>query len=68
MLTMPGEPETAFVLRGEFLLPWRPEGYGDARERPRGILADVLTPRSILAVLAHGYRPQWHPSAQAPGV
>ncbi len=67
MLTMPGEPETAFVLRGEFLLPWRPEGYGDARERPRGILVDVLTPPSILAILAHGYRPHWHPSAQAPG-
>ena len=26
-------------------------------------MADVLTPPSILAVLAAGYRPQWHPSA-----
>jgi hypothetical protein len=24
---------------------------------------DVLTPRSIVAVLARGYAPLWHPSA-----
>ena len=67
MLTMPGEPPSVFALRGEHLLPWAPDGYGNARPRPHGILVDVLTPPSILAVLAQGYRPQWHPSAEAPG-
>lgn len=65
MLTLPGEPNSVFAVRGGCLLPWRPDGYGDVRERPRGILVEVLTPPSILAVLAQGYRPHWHPSAQA---
>ncbi len=63
MLALPGEPNSVFALHGESLRRWRPEGYGDPRPRPRGILVDVLTPPSILAALAQGYRPQWHPSA-----
>jgi hypothetical protein len=27
-------------------------------------MADVLTPPGILAALAAGYRPRWHPSAE----
>jgi hypothetical protein len=65
MLALPGDPEAVFALRGESLLRWTPDGYGDARARPRGILVEVLTPPSILAVLTHGYRPRWHPSAAA---
>jgi hypothetical protein len=65
MLTLAGEPESAFALRGEWLLHWGPDRYGDPRPRPRGVLVDVLTPPGILAVLTQGYRPQWHPSAQA---
>src|SRR6266700_4181104 len=65
MLALPGEPNSVFALHGESLRRWRPEGYGDPRPRPRGILVDVLTPPSILAALAQGYRPQWHPSAEA---
>jgi len=53
----------AFVVRGERLLPWMPSGYGRARARPRGLHVDVITPPSIVAVLAGGYRPLWHPSA-----
>ena len=34
-----------------------------ADARPHGIDVDVLTPPSILAVLAQGYAPLWHPSA-----
>ena len=65
MLTLPDEPESAFAVRGERLLQWQPDGYGEQRSRPRGIRVDVLTPPSILAVLGQGYRPQWHPSAEA---
>lgn len=52
-----------FAVRGERMLPWTPSGYGRARARPRGMQVDVLTPPAIVAVLARGYRPLWHPSA-----
>jgi hypothetical protein len=54
---------SAFALRGERLLRWTPQGYGDPRPRPRGLEVDALTPPSILAVLKAGYRPLWHQSA-----
>jgi len=52
----------AFALRGGHLLRWTPFGYDEARSRPAGDV-NVLTPPSILAVLARGYMPLWHPSA-----
>jgi len=54
-----------FAVRGRQLLRWTHGGYRDARLRPRGLLAEALTPPSILAVLTHGYRPYWHPTADA---
>ena len=54
----------AFAVRGKHLLPWTPAGYGRAMARPRGIDVDVLTPPSILAVLATGFAPIWHKSAR----
>ena len=53
----------AFALRGGRLLRWTPSGYDDARPRPRAGEVAVLTPPSMLGVLARGYRPLWHPSA-----
>ncbi|RTL48420.1 MAG: hypothetical protein EKK40_18130 [Bradyrhizobiaceae bacterium] len=52
-----------FAVRGDALLPWREEGYGPPAPRPRGIVAEVLTPPAILGVLASGYAPRWHLSA-----
>jgi hypothetical protein len=60
MIALEGD---AFAVRGGHLLRWTPSGYADRRARPRGIEAQVLTPPSILAVLAGGYRPLWHRSA-----
>jgi hypothetical protein len=57
---------TACAVRGARLLRWTPSGYADAQPRRRSIDADVLTPPSILAVLAKGYAPLWHDSAGAP--
>jgi hypothetical protein len=54
----------AFAVRGKALLRWTPEGYAAGKPRPRGIMVDVLTPPAILAVLAGGYQPRWHPSAK----
>ncbi len=53
----------AYAVRGDRLLRWTPSGYTEATPRPRASAVDVLTPPSILAVLARGYRPLWHGSA-----
>jgi hypothetical protein len=54
----------AFAVHGNSLLHWTPNGY-DARElRVSGVIVDVLTPPAIVAVLAAGYPPAWHPSAE----
>jgi hypothetical protein len=55
-------PDVAWAIRGARLLRWSETGYAETIARPRG-RAKVLTPPSIVAVLAAGYRPQWHPSA-----
>ena len=57
--------EGAFAVRGRSLLHWTPADYDARRQRPDALAVDVLTPPAILAVLAAGYRPQWHPSADA---
>jgi hypothetical protein len=53
----------AFAVREHRLLHWTPAGYAAAQARPRGIDVEVLTPPSIVAVLAAGYTPLWHDSA-----
>lgn len=53
----------AFAVRGERLSRWTPSGYTQVKPRPRAIEVATLTPPSFLAVLSHGYRPRWHPSA-----
>ena len=63
LLTLAGEPARAWAVRGPSLLPWTPAGYAAWCPRPRGIIADVLTPPGVLAALSAGYRPVWHPSA-----
>jgi hypothetical protein len=60
MIALDGE---ACAVRGRRLLRWTPSGYAGAQSRPRNVAVDVLTPPTILAVLAAGYRPLWHPSA-----
>lgn len=55
--------DEAFAVRGRQLLRWTAHGYDKAGRRPRALAADLLTPPSILAVLANGYRPLWHQSA-----
>ena len=65
-------PDGAFIsldgaplaVRGDRLLRWSEGGYVEKIARGRGT-ANVLTPPSIVVVLSAGYRPQWHPSANA---
>jgi hypothetical protein len=52
-----------YLLDAEKLFPWTPGGYEPAVPCPRRRHVDVLTPRSIVAVLSAGYRPMLHPTA-----
>lgn len=53
----------AFALKGERMLRWSPQGYTQSLPRPRGIDVQLLTPPSVVSVLARGHPPLWHPSA-----
>ena len=54
-----------YLIDGDQLLAWTPGGYGAVLPRPRRRDVEVLTPRSIVAVLSAGYRPMLHPTAAA---
>jgi hypothetical protein len=62
---LPGDAEEAYLVDGNRLLPWSAAGYTAGLARPRRREVEVLTPRSIVAVLSSGYRPMLHPSAAA---
>ena len=59
-----GEP---WLVRGGALLRWTPEGYAEAVARPADARAVLVTPPSLVGVLARGWRPGavpfLHPSA-----
>ncbi len=54
---------TAWLVRGRELLAWSDGGYAERRRRPRTGAVDVLTPRSMVALLTAGYPVSVHPSA-----
>jgi hypothetical protein len=62
--------ESPWLVLGDELARSTPAGYTDRRSRPRGEVALVLTPPSLLRVLRAGWRPQLvpflHPSAGRP--
>ena len=54
-----------FLILGDRILRWTPTGYDGSRPRPGGT-ATVLTPPSLVAVLAAGWRGEvelLHPTA-----
>lgn len=55
--------DALLVWRGR-LFPWSHDGYGAPRSAPRATTdVEVLTPQSIAAMFAQGFRPQVHESA-----
>lgn len=64
-------PDGAIVRWGDMIiakksgraLAWSFDGYGAISTPLPSTLVDCLTPPSTLAVLASGYRPLWHPTA-----
>jgi hypothetical protein len=63
MVTLDELPMRAWLVLGERLLSWWPQGYGPALPRPGVDEVTVLTPRASVAALAAGYRPILHASA-----
>lgn len=51
------------LVAGDRLLRFSFEGWGEPCRRPRAGDAEVLTPPTSVAALAHGYRPMLSPSA-----
>jgi hypothetical protein len=53
----------AWLVWGDEVLAWSGAGYTTWRSRPARMEVEVLTPRSIVAVLSAGFRPGIHPTA-----
>lgn len=58
-----GNDGAFFAKRGAGLLRWSFGGYTEAVKINPAMHLNVLTPPSIIAILARGFKPRWHPSA-----
>jgi hypothetical protein len=54
----------ALLILGDHVIPWTPYGYQKGLPRHSGVQLSVLTPRSTVQVIAAGYVPMVHASAQ----
>jgi hypothetical protein len=61
MVAIEGVPH---AVRGDHLLRWSFEGYGDARPRRATTRATLITPPLFVTILANGFQPRWHDSAR----
>jgi hypothetical protein len=59
-VTLPEWREQAFLVWGDQLMAWSPGGYGERRERPKGVEVNVLTPKSTVETIRAGYVPEIH--------
>lgn len=55
------------LVLASWLLEWSPAGYVATHRRPDTATVEVITPRSIVAVLSAGYCPSLHPSTEVVG-
>jgi len=58
-IALAGQPQQAWLWWNCRLRPWSPSGYGLAPVQYKGAVT-VLTPRSTVATLAAGYKPEVH--------
>lgn len=58
-----GQPEAPILVWKRRSLPWSWTGYGPGLDLAGDLIVRVLTPQPTVAVLAAGYRPGVHPSA-----
>jgi len=57
-----GASAAPYLVRGNQLIPWNFTGYAQPIARTNAIV-QVLTPRSVVRAIAHGYAPNVHRSA-----
>jgi hypothetical protein len=62
-VTVPAWGDEAYLVRGDKLLAWSQDGYGERRRLPKGKQVRVLTPPSTVKAIRAGYVPDLHPSA-----
>ena len=55
----------AYLVAGNALLLWTPEGYARRDERPKDSMVTVLTPESMVGCFRQGYMPEIHESGRA---
>jgi hypothetical protein len=55
--------ESSYLVYGDALLRWSPEGYNVMHARPAGLTVIVLTPKPTVDCIRQGYAPLLHPSA-----
>ena len=58
-----GIDNSSYLVWGDTLLLWSPEGYKKKECRPTGLAVAVLTPEPIVRCIRQGYRPDVHESA-----
>jgi hypothetical protein len=61
MVAIEGVPH---AVRGDHLLRWSFEGYGDPWPRRATKRATLITPPLFVTILANGFQPRWHDSAR----
>jgi hypothetical protein len=61
MIVLPGRPDASALIQDGRLHIWSPGGYTQGPALT-DMAVDVLTPRSTVALLAAGYRPELHAS------
>lgn len=57
--------DSSYLVWGDTLLLWSPEGYLKKASRPRDQTVTILTPEPIVRCLRQGYRPEIHKSSLA---
>jgi hypothetical protein len=55
--------DSSYLIWGDALLLWSPEGYVKKQHRPREGTVRVMTPEPVVRCLRQGYRPEVHKSA-----
>jgi len=54
----------AYLVAGDALLLWTPEGYARRDTRPTDSIVTVLTPKPIVGCFRQEYRPEIHESGR----
>jgi hypothetical protein len=67
-VTLEGRGNLALLIQPDCLLAWSPGGYRERLQRKQRERVWVLTPRSTVAAIRAGFRPQIHPSSTVPPV